>query len=314
MSTLNTTPPSIAGPAAGRRLASVSCLMLVGSLLGFSLVVAKLAVDQGADPLVLLCLAMMISGSILMAIEWRAGQIPKINRHITEYALVTGALFCAPNAAGFLAVRHVGAGFLSLTFAFPILLTYVLTLALRLEGFNRIKALGVCAGLAGGSILALSKVSLGTSPAFWVVLAMSSPVAIAFGNIYRTLRWPPGISSMFLAAAMLLCGGVFLIPVTLYTAPGGFIDLIAMPDLAFLLAVQTSIFTVLYYFYFVLQRLAGPVYLSQIGSIGATVGTVAAVVLLREAVPPNLATAALFVAGGIVLFQIGVKRMVRKPV
>lgn len=308
MSTVNTAPPSIAGPAAGSRLAAVSCLLLVGSLLGFSLVVAKLAVDQGADPLVLLCLAMIISGTILMAVEWRGGTIPKINRHIAEYALVTGALFCAPNAAGFLAVRHVGAGFLSLTFAFPILLTYVLTLALRLEGFNRIKALGVCAGLTGGCILALSKVSLGTSPAFWVVLAMSSPVAIAIGNIYRTLRWPPGVSSMFLASAMLLCGGLVLLPVTLYTAPGGFIDLITIPNLVLLLVVQTGIFTILYYFYFVLQRLAGPVYLSQIGSIGASVGTVAAVVLLREALPANLAMAAVFVAGGIVLFQIGSKR------
>lgn len=308
-----TAPPSIAGPAAGHRLAALGCLLLVGSFLGLSLVSAKVAVDQGVAPLVLLCVATILSGAILMGIEWRTGLPAHIDRPIVTYALVTGALFAIPNASGFLAVRHVGAGFLSLTVAFPILLTYAFSLLLRLEGFNGLKALAVCAGLTGGCILAVSKVSLGSSPALWVIVAMSTPLTIAMGNIYRTLRWPSGISPMFLASAMLLCGGLMVLPIALATTPGGFADIFMQPRLIPVLVAQTGIFTVLYYFYFVLQRLAGPVYLSQIGSIGATVGTVVAVVVLQESVPPNLAAAALFVVGGIVLFQIGSKRTLRKP-
>lgn len=309
MSIDHSAPPNISGPAAGGRFAALSCLLLVGSLLGLSLVNAKLAVNLGADPLVLLCLATIVSGAILMAREWRSGHIATINRPLAVYALVTGALFAAPNVAGFLAVRHVGAGFLSLTVAFPILLTYALSLSLRLERFNRLKALGVCAGLTGGCILALSKISGGSSPAFWVVVAMATPMAIAIGNIYRTLRWPPGVSSMFLASAMLLCGGLIVLPMALISAPAGFIDIVTHPNLALVLVSQTAIFAVLYFFYFVLQRLAGPVYLSQIGSIGAIVGTATAVVFLHEALPTNIVAAALFVVGGIVLFQIGGKRI-----
>jgi drug/metabolite transporter (DMT)-like permease len=302
MSINNTVPPSIAGPQAGQRPVALACLLVVGSLLGLSLIVAKVAVGQGTAPLAFLCLSMMGSGAVLMVGEWRQGTISRIGGRLAEYAVVTGALFAVPNAIGFLAVEHIGVGFLSLTFAFPILLTYLLTLSMGLEAFSTTKALGVGAGLAGGCILALSKVGIGASPTFWVVLAMMSPVTIAIANIYRTLRWPAGVSPMFLASAMLLCGGALLLPFAL-TAPGAFIDLIAIPNQLALLGVQTGIFSVLYYFYFVLQRLAGPVYLSQIGSIAAIVGTAVAVLMLHEAVPANLAIAGLFIAGGMMLFQ-----------
>lgn len=308
----NIAPPAITGPAAGRRLAAIACLLVVGSFLGLSLVVTKLAVERGAAPLALLCLTMIISGAALAIGERRSGNLSKINRRIAEYAIVAGVLFALPNAVAFLAVRHVGAGFLSLVFAFPVLLTYLISLTLRLEPFSRTKALGVCAGLTGGCILGLSKMSAGSSPAFWVLLSMMLPVAVALGNIYRSLRWPPGVSPMFLASGMMLCGGFAALPFALWRAPGGFLDLINVPDLALLLAAQTGIFTILYYFYFLLQRLAGPVYLSQTGSIGAIVGTSVAVVALHEAVPANLAVATLFVVIGMVLFQIGSKQVTRK--
>ena len=168
--------PTVAGPGNGRRLASLACLLLVGSLLGLSLVVAKIAVVEGAAPLAFLSVSMIAAGTVLLVGEWWNGRVPRIDRRIAEYGLTTGVLFAAPNAVGFLAVEHVGAGFLSLTFAFPILFTYLLSLGLRLERLQAAKALGVASGLAGGLILALSKVNLGTSPTFWVVLAMSSPV------------------------------------------------------------------------------------------------------------------------------------------
>ncbi len=304
MSMSTTAEPSIAGPGNGRRLASLACLLLVGSLLGLSLVVAKIAVVEGAAPLAFLSVSMIAAGTVLLVGEWWNGRVPHINRRIAEYGLMTGALFAAPNAVGFLAVEHVGAGFLSLTFAFPILFTYLLSLGLRLERLQAAKALGVASGLAGGLILALSKVNLGTSPTFWVVLAMSSPVIIAAANIYRTLRWPSGVSPMFLASAMLLCGGVLLIPFASLQAPDGFAGLFATRSLSMILLAQIAIFSVLYVFYFVLQRLAGPVYLSQIGTVAAVVGTLVAVLLLGEPIPPNLALAAAFIAGAMVLFHL----------
>lgn len=58
--------------------------------------------------------------------------------------------------------------------------------------------------------------------------------------------------------------------------------------------------------YFVLQKLAGPVYLSQIGSVAALVGLALATLLLAEPLSARIAVAAGLVACGIFLVNRGV--------
>ncbi|MBO6512173.1 MAG: EamA/RhaT family transporter, partial [Roseibium sp.] len=53
-----------------------------------------------------------------------------------------------------------------------------------------------------------------------------------------------------------------------------------------LLAAQTAIFTVQYGLYFRLQQTAGPVYLSQIGSVAAVIGLVLGYLVYGEV--PNV--------------------------
>jgi drug/metabolite transporter (DMT)-like permease len=283
------------------RLLPVGLLLLVGSLLGLSLVMAKLA----TDPLTLLVLSMLGSGTILLAGEFvKKGSTP-VNARVLEYGLVAGLLFAVPNAIGFLAVEHVGAGFISLTFAFPILLTYVLALLLKMDHFNGLKAAGVVLGLVGGIVISLSKISSASSPLFWVALSAVSPIVLALGNIYRTRRWPSGASPIYLASVMLLSGGLLLTPFLMAWGRGGVAGLIASPPQLLLLMVQIAVFSVMYSFYFMLQQLAGPVYLSQIGSIAAVVGSSVAIYFLGEASPPHLGIATALIAAGTALFQWG---------
>ncbi len=289
------------------------CLLLVGSLLGLSLVIAKLAIGSGAAPLPFLLLAMIGAGTVLLVAERMKMRQPFVmSPRIVEYGLVAGGLFALPNAIGFLAVAHVGAGFLSLTFAFPILITYFLSLVLGMDRFRLVKAFGVVFGLSGGIVLALSKISSGDSPWVWVVLSLTSPFIISAGNIYRTLRWPSGASSMYLAAVMLLSAGILLAPITIKLYPNEFAALFATPRIPLLLFAQTCLFSIMYLFYFILQRLAGPVYLSQIGSVAAVVGTVVSIVLLGEASPRNILLAAGLVAVGTAMFHMGSAARTRK--
>lgn len=278
-------------------------LMLVGCLLGLSVIMAKLAIINGAEPVPFLVLAMFGAGGILLLVEALRGHKLILNRRTLEYGFISGLLFALPNALGFSAVNHVGAGFVSLTFAFPIILTYILALFVGLESFRRGRALGAVCGLAGGAILAISKVALGDSDLFWVVLSMISPVIIAVGNIYRTLRWPTGVSPLLLAAIMLLGGSIVLLPYVLVSGPAAFLDIAINETTLWLLAVQIAIFSILYVAYFVLQKLAGPVYLSQIGSVAAVSGAAMAVGLLNETMPPNLWLAGIFIAAAMILFQ-----------
>ncbi|QTF93485.1 DMT family transporter [Halomonas sp. BM-2019] len=286
-------------------LYALGCLLLVGTFLALSLVVAKLADEAGAPRLTFLMAAMAGASLVLGTIGALQRQPMAFNRRTLEYAAVAGALFAVPNALAFLAVRHVGAGFISLSFAFPILITWVLAVWLSLERLRALRLLGVLLGLSGGLVLAMAKAGGAGDAQGWVLLVLAMPLVIALGNIYRTLRWPEGSSPVFLAALMMLGGAVTLVPFALLFEPGQLGALITTGDALRLLLVEVAVFSVLYLFYFVLQKLAGPVYLSQIGMVAALVGTLIAVLALGEAPPPNLGLAALLVALGTVLFHRG---------
>ncbi|MEH6578715.1 MAG: DMT family transporter [Amphritea sp.] len=283
------------------------CLLLVGVFLALSLVIGKLADGAGAPLLTFLMIAMAGAGVILCVITAIRRQPMSFNRRSLEYAVISGAFFALPNALGFLAIRHVGAGFISLSFAFPILITWVLAVVLRLEKLRALRLIGVLLGLSGGIVLAASK-SGGTGEAqMWLFLVLAMPVVIACGNIYRTLRWPTGASPVFLAALMMFGGALTLLPFALIVEPGQVQTLLESAQILQLLALEVAVFTILYLFYFVLQQLAGPVYLSQIGTVAALSGTLFAVFVLGEMAPANLGLAGVLVAIGMLLFHRGAK-------
>lgn len=291
------------GPRDG--LKALGCLLLVGTLLAMSLSVAKVADSASLPRLTFLMVALLgaSAGLLLLSLPHRAAW--RLDRRILEYAAVAGSLLALPNALGFLAVRHVGAGFISLSFAFPILATWGLAVALRLEPLRWDRLGGVSLGLAGGIVLALSKAGGAGGSLGWSLLILLMPLALAAGNIYRTLRWPPEVSLKYLTALVLLGAALSLLPFSLLLEPGRMGELFASPEALGLLLGEVGIFTVLYLFFFILQRLAGPVYLSQIGTVAAVIGTAVAVLALGEPTPPNLLPAAALVIVGTLVFQRG---------
>ncbi|QOR37765.1 DMT family transporter [Billgrantia diversa] len=292
---------------------ALACLLLVGSLLALSLVVAKVADGAGAPRLSFLMVAVTGAGVLLLTVATQQPQPMRLDRRIVEYSLVSGALFALPNALGFLAVRHVGAGFVSLSFAFPILVTWVIAVGLGMERVNVLRLLGVLLGLAGGVLLAWAKAGGMQGAQGWVALVLTIPLVIALGNIYRTLRWPGGAGPVYLAALMLLGGALALAPFVLAFEAQQLALLLGSTGVLRLLLAEVAVFTVLYVFYFMLQKIAGPVYLSQIGMVAALVGTLIAVSLLGETVPPYLGLAGVLVVLGAVLFHRGAARRETPP-
>ncbi|CBV41315.1 EamA family transporter [Halomonas elongata] len=282
---------------------ALGCLLLVGTLLALSLSVAKFADAADLPRLSFLMVAMAGASlaQLLLSLPKRAHW--RLDRRVLEYALVSGILLALPNALGFLAVRHVGAGFVSLNFAFPILVTWLLAVLLRMESLRWDRLGGVLLGLAGGVVLALSKASAGGGHLGWSLLILLLPLTLALGNIYRTWRWPDGVPLAFLTALVLAGAALGLLPVAFGTETGRVGELFASPAAVGLLLVEIGIFTVLYLFFFILQRLAGPVYLSQIGTVAAVMGTAIAVLFLGESAPPNLAIAGGLVIAGTLVFQ-----------
>lgn len=284
-------------------LLAFACLVVVGAFLAMSLIVAKLADQSGASRLTFLTLAMAGAGVVLLGVAGVRKQVDALTRRMLEYAFVSGLLLSMTNALAFLAIRHVGAGFISLSFAFPVLITWLFAVVLGLERMRALRLLGVLLALAGGVVLASGKSGDTRGELNWMLLVLAVPVLLAMGNIYRTLRWPAGASPLFLASLMLLAGALVLLPFALFFESAPVPRMLSSATVGLLLAVEVAVFSVLYFFFFVLQRLAGPVYLSQIGTVAAVVGTLIAVFALGESAPSGLAPAGALVAAGMATFH-----------
>lgn len=288
---------------------AVGLLLATGSLLGLSAIWAKASGSVSWPPLALLLWSMVIGAAIQTAGQLARRRTPLPGGSALVFAIFSGILFAIPNAITFAAVEHVGAGFVALCFAFPLMLTYALALALRMDRFDGMKFLGVLFGVAGGAVLATAKTGVDGGYNLWVLAALSVPVILAIANIYRSAYWPKGADSMQMSIGMLVFGAVTMVAMLMFFGIDfGPADWTA--ESAGLLAVQSLTFAVLYDVYFRLQKLAGPVYLSQIGSVAAVTGIALAYLIFAEIPSTQQSIAAILVAIGLVLVN---RAMIRQP-
>lgn len=290
-------------------LVPLICLLVGGALLGISTNVAKYAGEIGLSPLGFLFWSIAGAATILLVIALLRHELPPLNKRSFEYYFISALVSVAgSNLLFFSAIPHVGAGFVALIISLPPLLTYLGALALGIERFQTVRALGVAAALAGAGVLAARKFSAPDASVFWILIALCGPVFLAIGNLYRTLRWPEGASPNALApgmliAAVVLLGATSLLPNFSLTVPlGGFLPL-------GLITLQAFIFAGQFQLLFLLQKTGGPVLLSLLGSVGAIVGVPVAVFLQGESPPDGLILGASLIALGVALVTWGGMKM-----
>lgn len=297
----NTAPP---GPQRAW-IIPIGSLLGAGALLGLTTNMARLAVDSGLSALAFLTWSTLGATLLLALSATLRGHVPPLNRRTLEYFLVAALVTVAgSNLIFFSAVPEVGVAFVSLIITLPPLLTYVGALALRMERFQVLRATGVLAALAGAALLAVNKLDAPDAPVSWVLLTLCGPVLLAIGNLYRTLRWPAGISAEALAPGMLGAATGMLLLASLI--PGFTLAVPTINGAALWLIIgQSAIFALQFLLMFILQRTGGPVFLSLLGAVGAIVGVPAAVWLLGEVPPQGLLAGASLIALGIACVFIG---------
>ena len=281
------------------------CLLSGGALLGISTNLAKVAGEMQLSPLAFLCWSTLGAAGLLLALAAWRGALPPVSTRALEYYAVSALVGVAgSNLIFFSAVPHVGAGFVALIISLPPLLTYVGALSLRMEPFRALRALGVVAALAGAGVLAARKLAAPDADAFWILLALVGPVLLAIGNLYRTLRWPRGVSADALAPGTLVAAALMLLATG---ALPGFTLAVPMDRWQpfALMALQSVVYAGMFLLLFVLQKTGGPVLLSLLGAVGAVVGVPVAIFLQGEAPPGGLWLGAGLIAAGVALVSFG---------
>ncbi len=294
------------------RFRALLYLLMGGALLGLSTNLAKLASDVALSPLAFLFWSLSGAALILLALAAARGRLPPVNARTLEYYTVSALVGVAgSNLLFFSAIAHIGAGFVALVITLPPLLTYLGALVLKMERFQVMRAVGVASALAGAITLAAHKMAAPDADVRWILLALLGPVLLAIGNLYRTLRWPEGVSGEALAPGMLVAAVVLLLGVSLI--PGLSLGLPgSQPVVILLIAVQAVVFAGQFLLLFMLQKTGGPVLLSLLGSVGALFGVPVAIFIQGESAPEGLLLGAAFIATGIALLNMDkVKRPAR---
>lgn len=261
---------------------ALGLLLVTGGLLGLTLPFGKLATAAGVPAMVWAFVISFGAGSVLFAALLARGRRMKLTSHRLRYFAIAAAVsYAIPNMLMFSAIPHLGAGYTGIMFTLSPVITLVMSILLGVRRPNLLGVAGIAVGFVGALMVAVTRGEAG-QPAelFWVFIGLLIPVCLAAGNIYRTVDWPEGtgpielaVGSHLASAAMLLAG------ITLLGDLGSFAQLGSVPLVT---AGQVAASSAMFAFFFRLQAVGGPVYLSQIGYVAAAVGLFAGVLFLGE--------------------------------
>lgn len=209
------------------------------------------------------------AGLILFLWSLPGGGVPVNWRHLRAYIALGAISYGVPTALGALIAFQVGAGYSSVMTALSPIVTYALACVFGIATLAARKSIGLALGLVGTMILVAPGLSDPGGTIFgWMALGLVIPLALASGNILRTLMVPPETPSRLIAAGVLLTAACLLAPLALTGPLAAFGNFQALGILAACAAIS-SIFNVAL---FRLQKVAGPVMLSQIGYVAAAFG------------------------------------------
>jgi len=261
---------------------ALGLLVVTGGLLGLTLPFGKLATAAGVPAMVWAFVISLGAGGVLLCALLLRRQRIRLTPHKLRYFFITAAVsYAAPNLLMFSAIPHLGAGYTGIMFTLSPVITLVFSILLRVRRPNMLGIVGIAVGFVGAVMVAVTRGEAG-QPAefFWVAMGLLIPVSLAAGNIYRTVDWPEGTGPIELAVGSHLASAAILLTGIMVLLGGSAFGPLA--GIPLVVAAQVASASAMFVFFFRLQAVGGPVYLSQIGYVAAAVGLFAGTIFLGE--------------------------------
>jgi drug/metabolite transporter (DMT)-like permease len=292
---------------ARRRFEPVFLLLAAGFCIGLIFPLGRLATENGVAPLFYAGASAAGASVVLALIAAGSGQRISVDAAIARYAAIAGQLtFAIPFGVLMLVIPHLGSGMPAILQSLAPILTLAIVLGIGMEYPNVQRAAGLAAGLAGAIIILVvrNQGSLETNATVaWYLAALITPAALALGNVFRTTHWPSGQEPLPLAALTLAAAALGLFAALVVGEAFGYRT--GMPGALasgwLPIGLQSVATGVGYAFFFRLQQVGGPVYLSQISYVNTAVGLAFAVAFFAERFSPWVWAAVVLVFAGVAL-------------
>lgn len=290
-----------------RRFEPLLLLFAAGAFVGLIFPLAKIAGTQGLSPLIYAGLAAAGASVVLALITRVSGQAQAYGAGDYRYALIAGQLtFAIPFGTLVAIIPITGSGVPAILQSLAPLITLGMVYAIGYERPSLWRSLGLAIGFCGVLLILFARGSGSDASAAmlpWYVAALTTPVALAAGNVYRSTGWPKGSKSLPLATLTLAAAALgLLLLAALFFAAG----IIGNPLTGLaagwpLILLQSVVTGIGYGFFFRLQQVGGPVYLSQISYVNTGVGLIFAAGVFQETLPVAAWLAIPFIFAGIAL-------------
>lgn len=260
-------------------------LMIVGALLGFNFPLGKMAGVAGVPPM--LWAATISTGAAVtlgLALWPRRRPVPLDARHLRYFGVTALVSYALPNALVFAAIPHLGSAYTAILFTLSPMLTVVLSLAARLRSPKWLELAGIGIGFAGAVLVASARGEVDRSVDWiWIAIGALVPLSLALGNVYRTLDMPRDADQLWLAVGS-NCVSAFLL-IGLSGMSGNLASAAILLTIPGIVLTQVAASAGMFALFFRLQLVAGPVTLSQIGTVAAAVGVVTGTLGFGERYP-----------------------------
>lgn len=276
-------PPDI-GPSRTPVLLPIALLFLIGGLWGGFFALIKIAVTGGVEPVSYLFWFTLLSGSWLFLAGLVRGKRPQFARADLPYYLKLGLVrFTLANMILYSAQGKLPVGLMAVIMTFVPILTYCISVVVRVEKFLWMRATGILLGFGGVLLIVIPKSSLpDPGLAVWVLIGFGAPLlhAIAYVALSEKSR-PKGVDSFTLSSGTLLAAAFFALPLALllgaFQTPGW-----PLSDGELALLTHSVLAAINFYAIFELIRIAGPTYMTQANFLSVGFGVVFGLVLFGE--------------------------------
>lgn len=293
-------PPSTR-PAASRSIVPIALLFLIGGMWGGFFALIKISVNDGVRPVSYLFWFTLLAGSWLFVAGIIRGKRPRFARADLPYYLKLGLVrFTLANMILYSAQGKLPVGIMAVIMTFVPILTYCISVVMRIEKFLWLRATGILLGFGGVLLIVLPKSSLPDPDlAVWVLIGFGAPLlhAVAYVALSEKSR-PKGVDSITLSSGTLLAAALFALPLALVL---GEFQMLSWPlsvgEQALL--AHSVLAAINFYAIFELIRIAGPTYMTQANFLSVGFGVIFGLVLFGE-------SHSLFVWAAIALILAGV--------
>jgi drug/metabolite transporter (DMT)-like permease len=261
---------------------AIGLLLITGALLGLTLPFGKIATGHGVAAIAWAFVISCGAGCVLLPVLLLSVRRIQFTAHRLRYYIIAAAIsYAIPNLLMFSAIPHLGAGYTGIMFTLSPVITLTLSILLGVRRPNLLGIAGIIVGFAGALMVATTRGEVGQPADLrWVLVGLLVPVSLAVGNIYRTFDWPQGTGPIELAVGSHLAAAAMLLAGAAATGEAG--AFASLAELSLLVVAQVASASAMFAFFFRLQAVGGPVYLSQIGYVAAAVGLVSGTLFLGE--------------------------------